>query len=155
MYDNFKSIFDRSKLRSYTIGCKPKEPKKMKAPGPANYDTRNKANLLTQGGTGTKANLKYSFGSQKRDINVEVIRQAAALPSSATYNPSKKTASAKITFGVRKADLFGPKTDTPGPADYAPTTLNIQSQIRQRLSIQQPHFAHVRPHFKRYSRLHK
>ena len=70
----------------------------MQKPGPANYDTRSNK-IVTLGGTGSTVNQKWSFGTEKRGINSDIIKRAEKVPACTDYSPSRKQSKIKITFG--------------------------------------------------------
>lgn len=71
-YDNFKIFQDRSKMRSYSLGKKLQSIRSMKSPGPGNYEIRDNS-FSTTGGAGSSTGQRWTFGTEKRKINYDVI----------------------------------------------------------------------------------
>ena len=128
-YDNFKTFFDQGKLRKFTIGKKFAPAKKPKMPGPANYDTRQVL-FATRGGSGNHSGQKWSFGTESRGINQEIINRASKIPACTDYSPScnngGKNKKIKITFGQKLLDILNDRPmQSPGPAKYLPNQLDM------------------------------
>jgi len=86
-YDNFKTFFDRSKNRCFTIGKKLNlRSKAGELPGPANYDTRGN-HFATQGGAGSSTGKYWTFGTEPRSINSDVVKRAESVPAPTAYSP--------------------------------------------------------------------
>ena len=85
-YDNFNSYFDKSKQRSFTIGKKFETAKSPQRPGPANYNTRQNV-AFSRGGQGSSTGQKWTFGSENRTINKELLRRANKIPACTDYSP--------------------------------------------------------------------
>ena len=106
-------------------------------PGPAAYDTRHKV-FATQGGVGSSGGQHWSFGSEARTINREVIKLAQKTPAPSHYNPQKKRGEPKISFGQRLLDALNNRAKSPGPAKYETGYLDIQSRIKSKLKMSRP-----------------
>jgi len=93
----------------------------IEQPGPAEYETRGKV-FATEGGVGhTKSPKHWSFGTEARTINKQVIRLARENPAPTDYAPKKpRISNVEITFGERLLDILSKRAKnlSPGPARY-------------------------------------
>ena len=70
-------------------------------PGPASYDTRQ-VSFTTGGGGGSHTGQKWSFGTEAREIDRDVISRASGIPACTDYDPVTKGGDKKkikISFG--------------------------------------------------------
>jgi len=68
---------------------------------------------------------QWSFGTEARTINKDVIRLASNVPAPTDYNPQRKKTEPKISFGQRLLDILSKRIVSPGPARYNAKYLDI------------------------------
>lgn len=136
-YNNFCVFQDKSKSRASTMGKRFSSAKAKPAPGPGSYTTRGNK-FSTHGGAGSTTGQRWTFGSEPREINKDVTRRASKIPGCTDYSPKNHQKKGRIPISFGRKLLYALSKDHPGPGNYSPDTLNIQTQVRRKLQISRP-----------------